>query len=52
MKILELKPTHKAITTYYTNLRQLTQIEAEGEGAVSPAFANLLRHCAKQFNWT
>jgi predicted helicase len=52
MKLLDLKPTHKAMTTYYTALRQLTQVEAEREGAVSPAFADLLRHCAKQFNWT
>jgi hypothetical protein len=52
MKILDLRPTHKAITTYYTELHQLAQVEADREGAVSPAFANLLRHCAKQFNWT
>jgi hypothetical protein len=52
MKILDLKPTHKAITTYYTQLRQLAQVEADREGAVSPAFANLLWHYAKQFNWT
>jgi len=52
MKILDLKPTHKAITAYYAELRQLAQVEAEREGAVSPPFATLLKHCAKQFNWT
>jgi hypothetical protein len=52
MKLLDLKPTHKAITAYYTELQQLAQVKTDREGAVSPAFANLLRHCAKQFNWT
>jgi hypothetical protein len=52
MEILDLKLTHKAITAYYEELQQLAQVEAHKEGVVSPAFANLLRHCAKQFNWT
>jgi hypothetical protein len=52
MKTLNLKPTHKAIKTYYHELQQLSLLEADKEGAVSPAFANLLRHCARQFNWT
>jgi hypothetical protein len=50
MKLLDLKPTHKAVTTYYAELQQLAQMDAHKEGAVSPAFANLLRHCVRQIN--
>ena len=32
MKNLDLKPTYKAITTYYTELYQLAQVEADREG--------------------
>jgi LPS O-antigen subunit length determinant protein (WzzB/FepE family) len=52
MRTLNLKPTHKAVKTYYRELQQLALLEARKEGAVAPAFANLLRHCGKQFNWT
>jgi hypothetical protein len=51
MKALDLKPVQKAITAYHAELQGLAQVEAEREGAVFSAFANLLRHCAKQFNW-
>ena len=50
MKLLDLKPTHKAVTAYYAELEQLAQMKAHKEGAVAPAFANLLRHCAAQFD--
>ncbi len=52
MKTLNLKPTHKAVATYYAELQQLSLLNAKKEGAVSPAFANLLRVCAGQFDWT
>ncbi len=52
MHTLHLKPTHKAVKTYYKELQQLSLLDAHKEGAVSPAFANLLRHCGKQFHWT
>ncbi|GAK49439.1 hypothetical protein U14_00661 [Candidatus Moduliflexus flocculans] len=53
MVILNLKPTHKVITTYYNDLAKLaaqTKGNVFKEGAVSPLFAPILRHCASQFN--
>jgi hypothetical protein len=52
MPNLSLKPTHKVIKTYYTAISNLTQLDLLSEGAVAPAFAALLRHCAHQFQWT
>lgn len=49
---LNLKPTHKAVKDYYDALSNLDMLRASHEGAVSPAFAALLRHCARQFDWT
>lgn len=48
---LNLKPDHKAIKAYYSELENLTEfLNAKTEGAVSPLFANLLRHCANQMD--
>lgn len=48
---LNLKPDHKAIRAYYSELENLTEfLNAKTEGAVSPLFANLLRHCANQMD--
>jgi len=52
MHKLKLKPTYKVVKDYYTELDTLTQLSLFTEGAVSPSFAALLRHCARQFNWT
>ena len=52
MQTLQLKPNHKAVKQYYQELKQLAALNAQKEGAVSPAFAALLRYCAGQFNWT
>ncbi len=52
MPSLKLKSNHKAITTYYAEINNLAQLRMFGEGAVSPAFAGLLRACANQFQWT
>ena len=52
MPSLKLKSNHKAITTYYAEINDLTQLRMFSEGAVSPAFAGLLRACAGQFHWT
>jgi predicted helicase len=49
---LSLKPTHRAIKAYYESISGLTQLSILHEGAVSPAFAALLRVCARQYNWT
>ena len=47
--MLHLKPTHKAIQTYYQDMRTLLQSGHRHEGALAPAFATLLRYCAGQF---
>ena len=44
--MLNIKPTHKPITTYYAELRQYTKLGAQHEGAVRVAFQNLLQHYA------
>ena len=52
MNKLKLKPTYKVVQSYYAELYNLMQLSLFTEGAVSPAFAGLLRYCARQFNWT
>lgn len=46
--VLRLKPAHKAIRAFYQELSTMQQAGAHHEGAVAPAFATLLRHCASQ----
>ncbi len=52
MGSVNLKPNHKAVKDYYDALSNLDTLRASNEGAVSPSFAALLRHCARQFDWT
>ena len=52
MFALNLKPTHQAVKAYYEELNTLAGLDFYAEGAVSPAFAALLRHCAKQARLT
>jgi len=52
MDKLRLKPTYKVVKAYYAELDNLMQLSLFTEGAVSPTFAALLRHCARQFDWT
>ncbi|MBN2005714.1 MAG: N-6 DNA methylase, partial [Anaerolineae bacterium] len=52
MPTLQLKPTYKVVKAYYDELHNLQQLSLFTEGAVSPTFAALLRHCAGQFDWT
>ena len=49
---LNLKTTHKPIKDYYRALRDVQQLSLLHEGAVAPAFANLLRVCASRMSWT
>ena len=44
--MLNIKPTHKPITNYYAELKQLANLGAQHEGAVRVAFQNLLQHYA------
>jgi hypothetical protein len=52
MPILALHPRQRVVGAYYDELRQLSSLHLFAEGAVSPAFAALLRHCARQCQWT
>ncbi len=52
MFTLNLKPTHQAVKAYFEELRTLSHLDFYAEGAVSPAFAALLRYCAKQARLT
>jgi hypothetical protein len=49
---LSIKPTHKAILSYYSQLRQFQELKATNEGSLAPIFAELLKHCARQFEYT
>jgi hypothetical protein len=49
MKTLNLKASHKPVKQYYQEIQGLTGLGIYHEGAVSPAFAALLRSCANQF---
>ena len=49
---MNLKTTHKPIKSYYNNLQKLDLFNETKEGAVSPAFATLLRHCAHKLKLT
>ncbi|MDE0686691.1 MAG: N-6 DNA methylase [Candidatus Poribacteria bacterium] len=45
---LNIKPTHKSIKNYYTELAEYAKVGAEHEGAVRTAFQNLLQHYCRQ----
>ena len=44
MPTFNIKPTHKPIRNYYTELAEYAKVGAEHEGAVRTAFQNLLQH--------
>jgi hypothetical protein len=46
--MLNLKPTHRVIQTYYSKLPSLQDARQTHEGAVAPAFAKILDYCAAQ----
>ena len=48
MSDLNIKPTHKPIKTYYTELETYAQLSEENEGTVRAAFQNLLQHYCHQ----
>ena len=52
MTTLNLKPNHKSVKAYYEVLSSLSALGVSHEGAVSPAFASLLRSCATPFGRT
>ena len=52
MSALNLKPAHKAVKAYFDELQAVAHLDFYDEGAVSPAFAELLRHCGRQTRLT
>ena len=50
--MFQLKATHKVVKDYFAEVNRLAQLGAVHEGAVAPAFANLLRAAAQPFGWT
>ncbi len=50
--MFRLKSRHKVVKDYFAEVNRLTQLGAVHEGAVAPAFANLLRAAAQPFGWT
>jgi hypothetical protein len=51
MPTLELKPTHKVVSTYYDNLAKFARLGVKHKGVVRSAFQELLELCARQFEW-
>ena len=52
MPTLTLKPTHRQIKTYYTELERLARLGITNEFAVRAPFQTLLEYCGRQFDWT
>ncbi|MEZ4617818.1 MAG: N-6 DNA methylase [Caldilineaceae bacterium] len=52
MQSLNLKTNSAVVNAYYNELGNLSQLMLLHEGAVSPAFAALLRACGSQVGWT
>ncbi len=50
--MFQLKATYKVVKDYFDEVESLAQLGAVHEGAVAPAFANLLRAAAQPFGWT
>ena len=50
MPDFNIKPTHKPIEKYYTELERYTQLGEENEGTVRTAFQNLLQHYCHRSN--
>ncbi|NEQ98079.1 MAG: N-6 DNA methylase [Cyanothece sp. SIO2G6] len=52
MPVLNLKPSHKPIRSYYAALDEYAQLGVTHETAVQTAFQDLLTACGRQFEWT
>src|SRR6266704_6825982 len=52
MPTLNLKASHNVVKAYYDTLKGFTTLHLFHEGAVSPAFAALLRYGGRQYGWT
>ena len=52
MSSLNLKPAGAAIKKYYATLQRFARGHFDKEGNLRGAFEDLLKHCARQFDWT
>lgn len=52
MSSLNLKPTHAPVKKYYATLERFAKGHFDKEGNIRGAFEDLLKHCARQFDWT
>ena len=52
MTSLNLRPTHKIVKNYYSELERFNRLGTTHEGAVRSAFQSLLQGCAQKFDWT
>jgi hypothetical protein len=52
MPSLNLKPTHAPVKKYYATLQRFARGHFDKEGNIRGAFEDLLKHCARQYDWT
>ena len=52
MPQLTLKPTHAPIKAYYETLATFGRAHFDNEGNIREAFGDLLKRCARPFDWT
>ncbi len=52
MSSLNLKPTHAPVKKYYATLQRFARGHFDKEGNIRGAFEDLLKHCARQYDWT
>ena len=48
---MNLKPTHKIVRDYYSELKEYQELGITHEGAVSAAFHKILESCGRQYDW-
>ncbi len=52
MSSLNLKPTHAPVKKYYATLQRFARGHFDKEGNIRGAFEDLLKSCARQYDWT
>jgi predicted helicase len=52
MPTINLKPSHAPLKRYYAALERFARAHFDKEGTIRGAFEDLLKHCARQFDWT
>jgi predicted helicase len=52
LSTFNLKPTHAPVKKYYATLERFARGHFDKEGNIRGAFEDLLKHCARQFDWT